>query len=99
MLAHFFLIISLLTGIVMAYQADSSFQWVISPWFISVMIVFLILGAFLGIVMKYIRITKEQLSGSETQHMVHSKLNKFSWLLSASILIILILMFVSPFDH
>ncbi|WP_170008521.1 hypothetical protein [Bacillus fonticola] len=99
LIAHIFLIISLLTGIEMAYRADSSFQWVTSLWFISVLIVFLLLGALLGIVMKYTRIAITSSGSGDSHNTVHIKLQKFSWLLSSSILVILVLMFISPFGH
>lgn len=99
-LAHFFLLVSLVTGVIMGYNAaDSSFGWLLSWWFITVIIVFFVLGAFLGISLKGVRQLIDSNGEIAMNPALYAKLKKSSTFLSIMILAILILMFVSPFMH
>lgn len=96
-LAHVFLIVSFISGLLMGYSADPSFRWLVSFWFISVMVIFVALGAFLGMTLKSVRLAI--MDSGQPDQTVLLKLQRQSRLLSLTIIGIFILMFVSPFMH
>lgn len=80
-LGHLYIILSLITGLILAPSYTSS-------WFWLVMVLFLAVGAFLGITAKNFRLSLEN---ANPRHV--AKLRRFSTLLAISILLITILMF------
>lgn len=84
-IAHLMLIVSLATGIWMAPSYTSS-------WFWLVIIVFLAMGAFLGISAKSLRLVAEGIANRTDYTSAFRKLNRFSLLLSVTITIMVVLM-------
>lgn len=81
-LGHLYLIISLITGLVITSNFASS-------WFWLVVLLYIMLGAFMGITAKYFRLVTNNGKGMEIE-----KLKRFSSILAAVIFLITVLMFV-----
>lgn len=79
-LAHLYLIISLITGVVLTSNFASSWFWI-------VIILFLMMGAFMGLTAKYFRLAVEKQEGSD-------KLVRFSSILAGVTLFMTLVMFV-----
>ncbi len=84
-LAHLFLVIALITGLLLRPNFASSWFWV-------AILVFIILGAFLGITAKALR----EVVGTAKNKQPHSeqlqRLTRFSVLLSLSVIVMILLM-------
>jgi hypothetical protein len=85
--ANLFLIVTLITGIAMATSY-------LSTWFWLVMIVFLAMGAFLGIVAKSLRLVMEASAQKRAFDQPLKKLTRFSNWLAFSIIVMIFLMYV-----
>ena len=79
-LGHLYLIVSFITGLVLTPNFASS-------WFWLVILLFIVIGAFMGMTAKYFRLASQNGAGTE-------KLTRFSGILAISILLITVLMFV-----
>jgi hypothetical protein len=82
---HAGLVISLITGIVLSFDYTSS-------WFWLSIIVFLALGAFLGITLKQVRLIGQAAQQGGEISPVLAKLIRFSWLLAITYVLIMVLM-------
>jgi uncharacterized membrane protein len=86
-LAHVFLVLSLITGFILTYNFLSSWFWV-------VILVFLALGAMLGITAKNFRLAKEATANDQSSEAIMAKLQRFSTILSLVVILMIILMVV-----
>jgi hypothetical protein len=86
-LAHVFLVLSVITGFILTYNFLSSWFWV-------VILVFLALGAMLGITAKNFRLAKEATANNQSSEAIMAKLQRFSTILSLVVILMIILMVV-----
>lgn len=84
-LAHLALVLSLVSGLFLNYSFTSSWFWV-------VLVVFLALGAVLGIAAKYLRLTVEGMEQKNQSSDSFAKLQRFSMILAFIILLMIVLM-------
>lgn len=85
-LGHLYIVLSLITGLILAPSYTSS-------WFWFVILIFLAVGALLGITAKYFRLSLENTKQHPNSRVHLAKLRRFSTLLAISILLISILMY------
>lgn len=84
-IAHLFVILSLVTGIILA----SSYT---STWFWLVIVVFLAMGALIGIVAKSLRLMTAAVGEKQSFEPHLRKLTRLSFILAGTIVVMLILM-------
>jgi uncharacterized membrane protein len=85
LLAHLFLIIALVTGLLLRPNFSSTWFWV-------VLLVFILLGAFLGITAKSLREVADTAKRKRPDSRQLQKLNRFSILLALSVIVMILLM-------
>jgi hypothetical protein len=86
-LAHLMIVVALVTGLLMTPSFTSSWFWV-------VILVFLAMGAFLGISAKSLRLVTAGITNRTDYTPALRKLNRFSLMLSVTIVVMVLLMIV-----
>lgn len=83
MIAHVALVIAIVTGLHLRFE--------LSVWVIGVVVVWLAIGAFLGLTAKYVRISLEAINDGQDTEEPMKKTKKFSLLLTLSIAIMFVI--------
>lgn len=87
-IAHGALVLALISGLLLNYNF-------LSVWLITVVVIWVAIGAFLGITAKYIRLTLEAINNSDSYDEHVAKLKTFSTILSFGIIVMFILKYVN----